>query len=70
MVWQKKIFLKSKIDAWLKISSSMSEIIKKRASYKVVVVNSLKKSLMENELKEFSIFRKEKLFLQIGRAHV
>ena len=64
MVWQKKIFLKSKIDAWLKISSSMSEIIKKRASYKVVVVNSLKKSLMENELKKFSIFRKEKLFLR------
>jgi len=43
MVWQKKIILKSKIDAWLKISSSMSEIIKQRASYKVDVVNSLKK---------------------------
>jgi chorismate--pyruvate lyase len=64
MVWQKKIILKSKIDAWLKISSSLSEIIKQRASYRVNVVNSLKKNLMENELKEFSIFRKEKLFLR------
>lgn len=64
MVWQKKIILKSKIDAWLKISSSLSEIIKQRASYRVDVVNSLKKNLMENELKKFSIFRKEKLFLR------